>query len=449
MAGGVVLISSSIVRPGNSNQSGRTKIHLTPFDLSLLQFDYPQRGLLFPKPDQDFHLISRLKASLSLALEIYFPFAGRLVKTDNLEDNTVSFFIDCDGSGARLNHAEAKSISVSDLLQPNGSVPDFIKHFFPADDLKSSDGVTEPLLVIQVTEMKDGVFIGYCYNHMVADGVSMWRFLHTWSKICSSGLASEHQPLALKGWFLDGIDYPIHIPVSDAKRPSPTSGELSAVPITKEKVFHFTKKNISELKAKANSEVGSSDMTISSLQAVAAHMWRSIIRHSGLRREGETHCKVVVDLRQRLNPPLENNCFGNMISTAPATTTVEELLDHGLGWAALQINKFVRSLTNESLKSFAEDWVSNVKNLKSGLGSRMVGDTLVVASSPRFDVYNNDFGWGKPIAVRSGPGNSINGKLVLFQGVEEGSVDVQTTVWSHVLVKLLADVEFTEHVTIA
>ncbi|VVB05162.1 unnamed protein product [Arabis nemorensis] len=443
---GVVLISSSIVRPINNSQSGRTKIHLTPFDLSLLQFDYPQRGLLFPKPDSDFHFISRLKASLSVALEIYFPFAGHLAKVENQEDNTVSFYIDCDGPGARFHHAEAKSVSVSDLLQPQGSVPDFIRHFFPADNFKSCD-VSAPLLALQVTDMKDGVFISFCYNHLVADGTSMWSFLHTWSKICSSGSGSDHKPLVLKRWFLDGIDYPIHIPVSETEKPPSPSSELSSVPITKDKVFHFTKKNISDLKAKANNEVSSNDLKISSLQAVSAHMWRSIIRHSGLSREVETFCKVAVDLRQRLNPPLEKECFGNMTYLSPAIATVEELLDRGLGWTAMQISKLVSSQTNENCKGFAEDWVRNVKNLKSGVKSKMAGDTIIVSSSPRFEVYNNDFGWGKPIAVRAGPGNSISGKLVLFPGIDEGSIDVQATLWSDVLVNLLADVEFLENVT--
>ncbi|EOA25797.1 hypothetical protein CARUB_v10019164mg [Capsella rubella] len=445
----LLIISSSIVRPVNNSRSGRAKIHLTPFDLTQLQYDYPQRGLLFPKPDPNFDLISRLKASLSVALETYFPFAGRLVKVENLEDNSASFYIDCDGSGSRFLHAEAKSISVSDFLQPDGSVPNFIKLFFPADDFKSCDGVLEPLLALQVTEMKDGVFIGFCYNHLVADGASMWNFFHTWSKICSSGsVSSDHQPLILKGWFLDGINYPIHIPVSETERSQP-SRELSSVASTKDRVFHFTKKNISDLKAKANSEVDSSDLKISSIQAVSAHMWRSIIRHSGLSRERETHCKVAVDLRQRLNPPLEKDCFGNMAYLSSAIATVEELLDRGLGWAALQINKVVKSQTNENCKTFAEDWIRNVKNLKVGVGGRTDGDTIVVASSPRFEVYNNDFGWGKPIAARAGPGNSISGKLVFFPGIEEGTIDVQATLWSHVLVNLLADVEFVEHVTIA
>ncbi|KAJ0230456.1 Uncharacterized protein HA466_0308090 [Hirschfeldia incana] len=399
------------------------------------------------QPNPDFHLISRLKASLSLALEIYFPFAGRLAKVENLED-TVAFFIDCNDTGARFHHAEAKTVSVSNLLQPDGSVPDFMKQLFPADDFKNCDGVTEPLLVIQVTEMKDGVFVGYCYNHLVADGVSMWGFINTWSKICSSGSSSVHKPLVLKRWFLEGIGYPIHIPVSEAERPPPPSRELSSmVPVTKDRVFHFTKKNISDLKAKANNEVASCDITISSLQAVTAHMWRSIIRHSGLSGEGETHFKVVVDVRRRINPPLEKDCFGNMIYIQSPTVTVEELLDRGLGWAALQISKLVSSQTNEKCHKFAEGWVKNVKNLKTGVGSRMVGDSVLVGSSPRFKVYNNDFGWGKPIAVRAGPGNNINGKLVLFPGTDVGSIDVQTTLWSGVLGNLLADVEFLEHVT--
>ncbi|KAL1216347.1 putative acetyltransferase [Cardamine amara subsp. amara] len=198
---------------------------------------------------------------------------------------------------------------------------------------------------------------------------------------------------------------------------------------------------------KANIEVGSSYWEISSLQAVSAHKWRSIIRHSGVSQERETQCKQVVDLRKRINPPLEKDCFGNMVYLTSATASVEELLDRGLGWAALQIRKLVSSQTNENCRSFAYDWVRNVKNLKLGIGSKVDGDTILIASSPRFEVYNKDFGWGKPIAARSGLSSSFNGKLTLFPGSNEGSFDVQATLRSDVLVNLLADVEFLEHVT--
>ncbi|CAN6871352.1 unnamed protein product [Brassica oleracea] len=448
----VTVISSSIVRPQNLNQSCRTKIHPTPFDLKLLYVDYPQRGLLFHKPDPETHIISRLKTSLSTALDIYFPFSGRLVKEENLEDNTVSFYIDCDehgSSGAKFVHAESKSLSVSDILQLHGSVPDFMSHFFPSVDVKSINGLTEPLLALQVTEVKDGVFISFGYNHMIADGASIRSFFNTWSKICSddSDNQKNHNPLKLRGWFLDGISFPIRVPASETAVPSPRQ-ETSLRPTSNERVFHFTKRNLSNLKAKANNEAGSSDLIISSLQALSAHLWRSTVRHSGMSRDEETHCKLTVDMRQRLNPPLEKECFGNLILLGVATVTVGELLDNQMGWAALQISKMVHSQTDEKFKTFAKNWVRDVKILEKGCGSPKVFDSVVMSSSPWFDVYGNDFGWGKPIAARAGPGNSMRGKLVLFQGIEEGSIDVHATLCSHVLVKLLADVEFLENVTI-
>ncbi|KAF8106011.1 hypothetical protein N665_0149s0038 [Sinapis alba] len=432
----VILASSTIVRPENVNQSCRTKIHLTPYDLKLLNFAYPQRGLLFSKPDQETHIIPKLKASLSTALEIYFPLAGRLIKIDRPEDNTVSYYVDCDGSGAKFIHAKAELVSIKDFLQPHDSVPNFTRCFFPANDLKSSDGISESLLLLQVTELKDGVFISFGYNHMVADGSSFWNFIHTWSTICLNGSSSHIQPLVLKELFLEGIDYPIHIPVPETKIP-----QKCEIP-SKERVFHFTKKNISDLKAKANEEICPSDLKISSLQAVLAHLWLSIIKQSRLNREEESHIIVAADMRRRLNPPLDMACFGNVTHQAMATATAGEMLDQGLGWAALQINEQVRSLTNESYKTFAETWVRNVKLPlpKISGGPRKAETYLVVTSSPWFEVYDNDFGWGKPIAVRAEPNNGFGVSLVVFRGVEEGSIDVHATIplsiWSDVLVNL-------------
>ncbi|KAG7548369.1 Transferase [Arabidopsis suecica] len=433
----VIVISSSMVRPENINRSGRReKIHLTPHDLDLLYLYYPQRGLLFHKPDPENRFIPRLMASLSTALEIYFPFAGRLVKVNNQEDDTVSFYIECDGSGAKFVHAKAESVTMNDVFQSHGSVPDFLPHFYPANNVQSRDAlISEPLLALQVTEMKDGVFISFGYNHMVADGSSLWNFFHTWSKICLNGSDSNIQPLVLKDWVCKGIDYPVHIPVLEMETLP------RCEPSTKERVFHFSKMKISDLKAKANYEIGTMDLKISSLQAVVAYLWLSIIRHSGLNREEETQCKVTADMRQRLNPPLKKECFGNVTNLATATTTVGELLDHGLGWTALQICKTVRLKTNESYENIAKNWVRNVKRPKTSVGSRLANNSLIISSSPRFDVYNHDFGWGKPIAARAGPADGTGGMLVMFRGVEEGSIDVHATLnsslWSDVLVNLL------------
>ncbi|CAE6262773.1 unnamed protein product [Arabidopsis arenosa] len=418
MGAEVIVISNSIVRPESySEESDRVKIHLTPWDLFFLRAEYPQRGLLFPQPDPETRIISQLKSSLSVALKIFYPFAGRLVKIKNEDDGTASFYVDCDGSGVKFIHASAKSVSVSDVLEPvDGNVPEFLNRFYPANGVTSYEGISDSLIAFQVTELKDGVFIGFGYNHMVADGSSFWSFFNTWSEICFNGFDSDHRrkfpPLLLRGWFLDGIEYPIRIPMSETETPNRVVVTSSLI---QEKIFRVTSRNISELKAKANGEVSSDDRKISSLQGVSAFMWRSIIRNSGLNPEEVIHCKLLVDMRRRLNPPLEKECFGNVVGFATVTTTVAEMLNNGLGWAALQINKTVGSQTNEEFREFAENWVKK----PSILNAKAFSNCITIASSPRFNVYGNDFGWGKPIAVRAGPGNTTNGKLIAYPGIEE------------------------------
>ncbi|CAH8281016.1 unnamed protein product [Arabidopsis lyrata] len=433
----LVVISKSIVTPRNVKKpTSVKKIHLTPWDLSRLRFGYLQRGLLFPKPDPKTDIIiSQLQASLSVALDRFYPLAGRLVKLAN-DDDTVSFFISCDGSGVEFVHAMAKNIELSDVLQLSGSVPGVFASFFPATGIKNYHGVSRSLLMVQVTEMKDGVFIGFGYNSTVADATSIWKFINAWSEICSKDSGSEtfQRRLHLKGWFFDRIDYPIHIP-------DPVTKATSYVTSTnlQEKMFHITKENVLKLEAKANDEA---DQKISSIQAVLAYIWRSMIKHSGMSQEEETHCRLPINMRQRLNPPLEEVCFGNVSQTGIATVTVGELLEHGLGWAAMQIKNMELSQTDEKAKEFAENWVKNIK-IPVSVGSK----DLVVTNSHRFDVYCNDFGWGKPIAARAGP-PYLNGRLVVFKGIEQESLDFQACLLPQVVEKLLKDVEFNEYVCI-
>ncbi|XP_010433186.1 PREDICTED: uncharacterized acetyltransferase At3g50280-like [Camelina sativa] len=441
----VEVISKSIVRPESYNEdSDRVKIHLTPWDLLFLGSEYAQKGLLFPQPsDPETNIIPRLKSSLSVALKIFYPFAGRLVKIENDDDGTSSFYVDCNGSGVRFVHASASSVSVSDVLEPvDGTVPEFLKRFFPCNGVKSLEGISDSLIAIQVTELKDGVFIGVGYSHLVTDGTSIWNFSNIWSEICFNG--SDHRrtfpPLVHRGWFLDGIEYPIRVPASLTSEKPNFVGTSSSL-LLQEKIFRFTSENISELKAKANDEVSPDDRKISSLQAVSAYMWRSIVRNSDLSSEEVICCRLIVDLRRRLDPPLEKDCCGNMVGTAITTTTVGEMFNNGLGWAALKINKSVSSQTNEEFREFAADWVKN----PSLRDVNTLTNTTAVTSSPRFNVYGNDFGWGKPIAARAGPGITYDGKLVAYPGIELGNIEIQTCLSSTVLAKLSTDAEFLKH----
>lgn len=66
--------------------------------------------------------------------------------------------------------------------------------------------------------------------------------------------------------------------------------------------------------------------------------------------------------------------------------------------------------------------------------------SVLVGSSPRFDMYGCDFGWGKPVAVRSGRANKFEGKVSLYPG-RDGGIDVEVTLLADHMAALEEDDE--------
>ncbi|XVE82822.1 hypothetical protein DITRI_Ditri16bG0036300 [Diplodiscus trichospermus] len=431
--GGNRCVSSSRVQAANPN--GKTqRIELTPWDLQLLLVGSIQKGLLFPKPKAG--LIHHLETSLSHTLDHFPPLAGRLASTDE-HDDTISFFIDCNNAGALFVHAAADGVTISDVLKPV-YVPSVVKSFFPLSGVKNYEGTSKPLLAVQVTELVDGIFIGCTINHLVVDGTSFWHFFNSWAEI-SRGLVHLSKPPVLQRWFLGGTDHPIRIPQSHFKR---SHEDQFVSPPLQERVFHFTKENIVKLKAKANAEVGTNK--ISSLQALLSHLWQSVIRNKTLDPEEEVHYRVLVGARPRLNE-LAEQYFGNAVQTASLTMKVKELLEQGLGNVAWQMNRVVATHSEEKLKKFLEAWTASPSLITM---RSVTSNALVTSSSPWFNIYGNDFGWGRPVAVRSGPGNKHDGKITVFRGVDEGSIDIEACLSRETLEAMANDEEFMAAVTI-
>ncbi|KAI5319292.1 PREDICTED: acetyltransferase [Prunus dulcis] len=448
----ILHISTTTVRPTTEDdQLTALKIELSPWDLRLIQFDYIQKGILFHKSaeteDSNVSLVQRLKDSLSLTLNIFYPLAGRLVVSENAEDSTVSISIKCNGAGAEFVHAAAGGVKVADILNPY--IPDHvIFNLFSLNEVRNYEGVSKPLLSAQVTELLDGIFIGCSLNHVVADGTSFWHFFNTWAEICRSGSHKILQPRPVFGrQFLDGvIDLPVHLPFSYS--------EIIGEPIIKSSsfnaslqrvVFHFPKEKIAKLKAKANAEMGTTS-NISSLQALMAHLWQATTRARHLQPDQQVNYRFAIGLRQRWEPEtLPKEYLGTAIIGVNVTAIASELLQNGLGWAASQINKKISSLTPEQARNDLVDWV-NKPTLIPNMRNPTLLARLLTGSSPRFNVYGNDFGWGRPLAVRSGAGDKMDGKLTVFPGAEEGSIDFEACLLPETIQTMMDDAEFMEAV---
>ncbi|CAI0550654.1 unnamed protein product, partial [Linum tenue] len=59
----------------------------------------------------------------------------------------------------------------------------------------------------------------------------------------------------------------------------------------------------------------------------------------------------------------------------------------------------VADQTDRKLKEDLGSWIEN-SHIQTTVGFSLAG-ALGLSSSPRYDVYGNDFRWGKPTAVRT------------------------------------------------
>ncbi|KAK6772960.1 hypothetical protein RDI58_028198 [Solanum bulbocastanum] len=174
--------------------------------------------------------------------------------------------------------------------------------------------------------------------------------------------------------------------------------------------------------------------------------YRSITRCNHVNVNEEVTLNIVIGTRTRLNPPLPEEYWGNAAIFKPIKVKAGELLENQLGYAALLINKVVASQNYEEVIDSYKGWVE--KPVIVSKISIFVANKLTISSSPKFSVYSCDFGWGKPVGVRSGMANKGDGKVTLFPGVEEGSVDIEVCLVPSTLLAMENDEEFMEFVTV-
>ena len=80
--------------------------------------------------------------------------------------------------------------------------------------------------------------------------------------------------------------------------------------------------------------------------------------------------------------------------------------------------------------------------------SEMVIFCAFMGSSPRFDMYGCDFGWGKAHALRNGSANKFDGKISAFPRREgSGSMDLEVCLLPEVMELLKSDEEFLQVVS--
>lgn len=403
---------------------------LITYDLFFIGIHYNQKIMLYPSPTQGFaSIVESLKKSLSEALVEFYPLAGRLCL-----DESGILKVDCNDAG--VDFIEASSdVGLADLTDCDCS-SDVMQDLVPYVHTSNADGFFLPLLGVQVTKLRDGVALGIAINHLIVDGYSTWHFLSSWAELCRGGsdicLPPSHDRAMAR-------NIKVKLNIKPPTRPdSNSNGTKTEKPSLRCKIFHFSKKMIDEIKSRANKN--REGKPFSSFQALGAHLWHGVIRARKLAPEDITVFTLFIDCRTRVDPPLPRNYFGNAIQGIYGATAVGLLLSNDLSFAADMLQQVIDSHGAKAIEQRNEEWEQNPKLYRFGDAGV---NCVTVGSSPRFEVYKNDFGWGRPVRVRNGCNNKFDGMVYLYPGQEGGDgVDVEIALLPQTMDELESDTQF-------
>ncbi|MBA0772711.1 hypothetical protein Gotri_008044 [Gossypium trilobum] len=341
-----ILDSNHVSAPKGSVPS--TTLALTYLDLPWFP-SAPMQSLFFyefPHPISHFMqtTLPTLTQSLSLTLQHFFPLAAKLICPPPplkpfilYSDGDSVPLIVAEFTGADVDHLTANYPRDFKLLHP------FVPELPPST--MSSDGIlVMPIMAIKVTVFPNtGVCIGMAHNHVAADGSAFMHFMRSWS----SWLTTQCK----------------------------------------------------------NSSNDSEEVKISTFVVTCSIMWICMIKSQENNIQVSTngdddddddtfyYLLFAVDCRNRIGFSLPVTYFGNCLAPGIIRAKKSELMGaKGIVTAGKAIAKKVKEMESGALKE-AEKGPSNLEEMFRS------GHHVGISGSPKFRVYDMDFGWGRPLKI--------------------------------------------------
>ncbi|WJX75004.1 shikimate O-hydroxycinnamoyltransferase [Trifolium repens] len=356
-----------------------------------------------------------MKEALSKVLVPFYPMAARLRRD---EDGRVELY--CDGQGVLFVEADTTA-SIDDFGDFAPTLA--LRRLIPAVDY--SAGIeTYPLLVLQVTYFKcGGVSLGVGMQHHVADGASGLHFINSWSDV-ARGLHVCIPPF-IDRTLLHARDPPTpvfdHIEYKPPPPPMLQSANTTAAAAVS--IFKLTRDQLNILKGKSKED--GNTVNYSSYEMLAGHVWRSVSKARALPNDQETKLYIATDGRSRLQPPLPQGYFGNVIFTTTPIAVAGDLMSKPTWYAASRIHNALLQMDNDYLRS-ALDYLELQPDLKALVrgAHTFKCPNLGITSWARLPIHDADFGWGRPIFM--GPGGIAYEGLsfIIPSSTNDGSLSV-------------------------
>ncbi len=393
----IEVISKETIKP-----SSPTPDHLRHYQLSFLDQVSPQffmPWVLFYPKDTNPKLnnqeqIERIKKSLSDALKQYYPLAGRV--KENL-------YIECNDEGIHYVEAVAKC-ELSEFLE-NPNPAEHIK-FLPYElaDVKDSPAA------IQVTSFNcGGIVIGLELSHKIADASSFFTFINNWAAT-ARGASNIVTPR---------LDAATHFPPRTLPSFDPNIGISENKTVIKRFVFDsFSIADIRDKYRSSNSNIENPRPT--RVEALSAFIYNRFAAATQIEADPNKVYLMfqTVNMRTRLDPPLPENCFGNISQST--VSVVSNDTEDGFSGIVLPMRDSIRRVNVDYVQKLLES-DGHLNFIAENIEKTNKGEVVSFAftSLCRYPIYEADFGWGKP--VWAGSTKLLYNNLVTFFDTKSGN----------------------------
>ncbi|KAI3809674.1 hypothetical protein L1987_19271 [Smallanthus sonchifolius] len=339
-------------------------------------------------------IVPNLKQSLSITLQHFFPFVGKLTIFPTSTRKPEIRYVE--GDSVDVTFAEC-NLDFNDLTGNHPRECDKFYHLIPllGRTAKVSDYITIPVFSVQVTLFPNsGISIGMTNHHSLGDASTRFCFLKAWTSIAQSGsdesfLANGTLPIydrlvndpKLDESYLKNVKVETFNEEYQLPRLSGPTDKVRAT-------FILTRSVINSLKKLVTTQLPRLAY-VSSFTISCAYIWNCA---ASLHNDELALFGFVVNCRSRLDPPIPTAYFGNCNKPCMnlARTTILKEKEGFLTAAKLIGENLYKMLTDKD--GILKDIVS-IEDMFSNVGPTMMG----VAGTPKLKFYDLDFGFGKPI----------------------------------------------------
>ncbi|EEC73179.1 hypothetical protein OsI_07226 [Oryza sativa Indica Group] len=346
-------------------------------------------------------VLSRLADSLSRALHVFYPLAGRLRLTPGKTNRYELFYQP--GDAVAFTFAEHDDgVGVDELAADDPREVAKIAPLVP--ELPDGGAV----LAVQATVLppaRRGLALGVTVHHAACDGSSSTHFLHTWAAACA-GAAVLPKPPVIDRTFIrereDLYDYMVSRTEESDKFRSPdvADSKLLATFTLSGGILQSIKDRVAGVAARRGK---SPPPRCTSVVATFAVVWQCHIRaalgdvEADNKHHGRAHFIFPTDHRARMEPRVPDKYLGNCVGPCFASAPKEEIAAADAEDGLYTTCAAIAAAVDEGTRYDPDYWKRCMEHV--GGMSASDGPPLAVAGSPRFRVYDVDFGFGRPAKV--------------------------------------------------